>query len=107
MNTTNTPASSDDFERDKTADEPRAESAHDTRRLPLDATTLVPLGIVAAFGLGVILQSPEVRKACSGVLQDPEVIKTCREAGKNVCREVAASWRRNNGTGAILGAFRR
>lgn len=110
MSTTCTPASPDDFEPDAKLTEGIADpilvehSAHkensNAPRPALDATTLVPLGLIVAAGL-VLWQNPDVRRACTSVLQDLEVHAVCRKAGD----EIAASWRRHGGTTALASAL--
>jgi hypothetical protein len=115
MSATNTTGAADEFESDPGTS--GAESIHtehhahteniNAPRAALGATPLASLGIVVAIGLGVLMQSAEVRRVCRSVLQDPEVQKVCREAGESVCREVAASWRRNGGTAILAHTFLR
>ncbi|MEV7638071.1 hypothetical protein AB0N71_18075 [Pseudarthrobacter enclensis] len=70
-----------------------------TFRLKLDAAPITFLGV--AFAVGTLMEKAELRQVCDKVLHDPKLQKVCKEAGVKVCREVAASWRRNGGP-AIL-----
>ena len=70
-------------------------------RPALGLTPVASLGFLVAVTAGVLIQNPEVRKACRGVLQDAEVHKACREAGHGVYRAVAASWRQHGGMVAL------
>jgi len=109
MNTSNTPASPDAFERGTTAAEAesvQAEQPDNTEKinspqLALIATTLAAL----AIGAGVLLQNPDIHKTCRSVLEDRKVRDVCRDAAVKVYREIAASWSRHGGPAALAGAL--
>lgn len=99
MDATNTTGSSDDF---RGKDHSPNGSSH---RLPLGAVQLAALGIAAAVSLAV--KNPDIRKVGHSVLHDPEVYETCRGAGEDIWRAVAASWSRHGGPAALAGIFLR
>lgn len=82
---------------------PRGDSAssedNKTSRLKLDAAPLTFLGV--AFAVGALMEKAELRQVCDKVLHDPKLQKVCKEAGVKVCREIAASWRRNGGPAVL------
>lgn len=73
----------------------------DPLRLKLNATSLASLGIVAAASLGVLMQTPDLRKACLNILNDSEVQDVCREAGTMVHQALASAWQRHDGPAAL------
>lgn len=79
----------------------------DPVRLKLNATSLASLGIVAAASLGVLMQNPDLRKACLNILNDSEVQDVCREAGTMVRQALASAWQRHGGPTALASTLYR
>lgn len=73
----------------------------------MSTTNIAFLGTAVAVGISVLMEKTEVRKVCSDVLHDSEVQNVCREAGERVCREIAASWRRQGGMTVLADFLRR
>lgn len=75
-----------------------------TSSTTLHWATAVPLlaGGAVIAGLAVALNDAAIRRACIDTIRDPEFLKICRDAIDRVGAGVLASWRRHEGTQALL-----